>query len=144
MVCWYSPNSFMKPFIHSCLIWTTHHYTWNVSLMPNNSLDVWKGKFDGIVIRQVRWQEFILHPTSANVNYGGCMHVDCMYLPSCDHIKNVRKFVNMAVVHNDDWVWLRKGLHLIEQAPNEGCKACCVVWTLHNVNVEDAVQWHSW
>ena len=50
-----------------------------------------------------------------------------MYLPSGDHIENVRAFVNMAAIPDDDRVWLRNSVHLIEQPLNEGHKAFHVV-----------------
>ena len=50
-----------------------------------------------------------------------------MYLPSGDYIENVRTFVNMAVIHDDDGVWLRKGVHLIKQPLNEDREAFHVV-----------------
>ena len=50
-----------------------------------------------------------------------------MYLPTGDHIENVRAFVNTAVIHDDDRVWLRKGVHLIEQPLNEDREAFHVV-----------------
>ena len=49
-----------------------------------------------------------------------------MYLPSGDQIENVKAFVNTAVIHDDDGVWLSKGVHL-EQPLNEGRKAFHVV-----------------
>ena len=150
MVCWYSPTSVMKALVHSYLIWTSHCHLYYVSPMPNNPFDVWKGDFDWVVIRWVGGQEFIPHPASANVNYGH-MHRDCMYLPSGDHIENVRTFVNMAVIHDDDGVWLSlrrwgKGFisSTIRATPQWRSQAFHIVWALYDVDIEDPIQRQRW
>ena len=116
-----------------------HRHTNIVPIPAEVILHVQKSKFNWVVVRRIRWQKFISH-TSDNCQQESKWNE--MDLPGFNKLQNVRMFVDLAIIHDNNWIWGWERFHHIQQVRDKGVEWFSVESSLNNVTMYYATKSH--
>lgn len=65
-------------------------------------------------------------------------------LPFIDHICDILRFVDLAIIHHDDGTGPGELIHLVQEAENESFEPLCIVGTFNDIQRDDPVEGQCW
>lgn len=114
----YGPNCSVQEVVNfKYVIAVGHNVTDNPALASYVSLDSGERWLDRVEVRGIRWKELDTH-SSIQIQIQCCSH-ELKCSPSLDHLHNERRFVDAAIVHDNDRVGSRERVHVLEECFNK-------------------------